>query len=395
MRSCHTVVKQSIVAGVVAMGIIVSLAFDRAPENRASAMPNFAQALGVDCKFCHTQVPQLNSYGRYVQRSMYSALDPKQVNRAVPFWVGQYVYYDSQDPNLPHQIQAGNTELNFDGDIGAQGNETFRYQQWIWQANQPGGVDNLWASYNEILNRDGHVVVGKQFPVGPSAFSQWADISGFAIPSITVGEHPYLLSSNQWGAKFSYAPAKGVAEVGYFYNTSDLGGATTFNPYNADGSTNEKSIQYHVAYAPANRPYAVGVYGDSGTFPLVEGGIDRFGASGAYAQADPTKHLPGAFLLYQFGNDGNSGGGIPAHSNGYAAEVYYQPFRHWETLVGVRREMTNDGLGNISNGTLVDVNLRILKYLHATGEAGMASGSIPAWRFQVFYTTPVFGLVRQ
>ena len=218
---------------------------------------------------------------------------------------------------------------------------------------------------------------------------------GLRDPSITVGEHPYLLASNQWGRSSPTHRPKGVAEVGYFFNTGDLGGATTFNPYNADGSSNEKALQYHVAYAPANRPYAVGVYGDTGTFPLVEGGIDHFGATGGYAQPIRPNISRARSCSINSATTGIPAGEFRRTATATRLRCTSSPFRRWETLIGVRREMTNDGLGNLSNGTLVDVNMRITKYLHATGEAGMASGSIPAWRFQVFYTTPVFGLVRQ
>ncbi|HTX60362.1 MAG TPA: hypothetical protein VMH02_11910, partial [Verrucomicrobiae bacterium] len=43
----------------------------------AEAMPVFAQAYGVKCNVCHTQVPALNTYGRYIQRTGYAAMDPK------------------------------------------------------------------------------------------------------------------------------------------------------------------------------------------------------------------------------------------------------------------------------------------------------------------------------
>ncbi|MBV9438853.1 MAG: hypothetical protein JOZ24_02555, partial [Candidatus Eremiobacteraeota bacterium] len=33
----------------------------------ADALPTFAQAYGVDCSACHTSIPALNAYGRYVQ----------------------------------------------------------------------------------------------------------------------------------------------------------------------------------------------------------------------------------------------------------------------------------------------------------------------------------------
>ena len=53
---------------------------------KAHAMPNFAQAYGVQCSVCHTQVPALNAYGRYIQRVGYAALDPHVLKREYPIW---------------------------------------------------------------------------------------------------------------------------------------------------------------------------------------------------------------------------------------------------------------------------------------------------------------------
>jgi len=54
-----------------------------------SAMPNFAQAYGMDCQVCHSIVPALNAYGRYVQRTGYASLDPKTIERADPIGSGR------------------------------------------------------------------------------------------------------------------------------------------------------------------------------------------------------------------------------------------------------------------------------------------------------------------
>ncbi len=42
----------------------------------AQAMPNFAQAYGIPCSYCHIQIPALNAYGRWVQRTGYAGLNP-------------------------------------------------------------------------------------------------------------------------------------------------------------------------------------------------------------------------------------------------------------------------------------------------------------------------------
>jgi hypothetical protein len=43
-------------------------------RERADATPVFAQAYGLQCTACHTQMPMLNAFGRYIQRTGYAAL---------------------------------------------------------------------------------------------------------------------------------------------------------------------------------------------------------------------------------------------------------------------------------------------------------------------------------
>jgi hypothetical protein len=43
-------------------------------RERSAATPVFAQAYGLGCTACHTQMPTLNAFGRYIQRSGYSPL---------------------------------------------------------------------------------------------------------------------------------------------------------------------------------------------------------------------------------------------------------------------------------------------------------------------------------
>ena len=54
---------------------------------RAMATPVFAQAYGLSCSACHTQMPMLNAFGRYIQRTGYAALNPKTLSHAVPIFL--------------------------------------------------------------------------------------------------------------------------------------------------------------------------------------------------------------------------------------------------------------------------------------------------------------------
>jgi hypothetical protein len=168
----------------------------------SQAMPPFAQAYGMNCEVCHTAVPALNAYGRYVQRTGYASLDPATIHRANPIWLGETLFYDSQDAAMPHKIQTGNLAIHAAGYIGKDW--TFHGHQWITQANQSGGTDTLWLTYNNLFHRDGHLFVGKILDAVPSPYSQWSELSGFATLSVASGEHAWQFGANRWGAKFSY-----------------------------------------------------------------------------------------------------------------------------------------------------------------------------------------------
>lgn len=70
------------------------------------------------------------------------------------------------------------------------------------------------------------------------------------------------LANNRWGVKLGWTNAYVTADAGLFGAQTDLGSATDFS------SDTDKSLQWHVAYAPFDRPLQVGLYGNVGTSPL-------------------------------------------------------------------------------------------------------------------------------
>lgn len=348
----------------------------------AEAMPVFAEAYGYDCQKCHIQVPALNSYGRYVQRTMYAALDRKTLAALPPVWVGEAAFSDTQAAVEPHKLQLGNLAVHASGYVAAD--VTAHLQQWLVQSGQPGGLDTSWISYDRIFGRNTHLALGKMPPPGPSFLSQWMDLAPFAVPQLTVGEHTQGFASNRWGAKLGYADQSLMADVGWFASSADLNGATDFS------AGNDKTLQWHAAYAPLDRPIQVGAYGNQGTFPLSSGGIDRYGATGIYLQVDQTHHAPGMLLLHQRGWDGRGGSDVgAAASSGTSLELFWQPLRHYEALLSAREEISNDGLGTIAHTGNIDVNLRVARFVHATLEHYLQSGAGPGLRYQVWWTTPL------
>jgi len=150
------------------------------------AMPPFAQAYGENCETCHTAVPALNAYGRYVQRTGYASLDPGTIHRAIPIWIGENPTYDSM--GSPKTV-AGNFAIHAVGYIGDDW--TFHAQEWLVNNNQGGFADTLWVTYNNLFHRDGHLFLGKIQAPAPSPYSQWFELNGFATTGMTSGEHAW------------------------------------------------------------------------------------------------------------------------------------------------------------------------------------------------------------
>jgi len=360
--------------------VAVAAAIFAATGSTASAMPNFAQALGVKCSLCHTQVPALNAYGRYVQRTGYSALDPHTLRKEYPLWIDASASYTEQTPNAA-VWQGGNVALHVDGAVA--NDWTYHVQQWLVQGNEPGGTDTMWVAYNNLFNHSGHLFYGKvQSPV-PSPYSQWMDLTSFAAPEMTVGEHTYDLDANRWGTKFAYIKKSLDAEVAYLTDGNDIYG---FNDYTND---TEKTLQWKLAYANPTKPLEIGYFGSRGSFPLPEGGYDQFYSNSFYVQRDPGKnHIPGVLATYQMSFDGNPGAGAPpSASNGGSIELF-EPIGP-NGMFSAAEQWTNDGMGNqVRFGTL-DASYHVMRFVNLYAEEVIGQQQKPTWNGLIWFALPV------
>ena len=365
------------------------VAINHAP---AVAMPTFGEAYGVACSQCHTAVPALNSYGRYVQRSQYAYLDSAVLKKALPLWVGYQTNYDSQGsaPDT-HKTIFGNVAVHAVGVVSD--NWSYHVQQWLKNDNQGGGLDTAWVSYNGLFRHHGYLELGKLEVPAPSPYGMWLEIAPFNTPEVTVGEHAYQLDANRWGAKAGYLHGSLSAEAAYVGSDADLNGASEFVPGNG------KALQYRVAFMKPKNPVEVGVYGTTGTFPISDGLTDRYSALAGYFQRDPLHGVPGVFFVYQTTHDSYpiAGATAPANGRGYTLDIY-QPIFKDKVVVGFRREMTDDGLGTISHYGNVDLTVQIAKYLRLYTEASLSGANAgngvdrigtPAWRVFVWWTMPL------
>jgi hypothetical protein len=376
-------------ATVLIVGAACAVAAVLESVRPTQAMPPFAQAYGINCEVCHSNIPALNAYGRYVQRTGYASLDASVMHGVNPLWVQEAITQDTQQADFPNKVLVGNLNIQAAGYIGSD--VTVHAQQWIVSGNQPGFTDTLWLTYNNLLHRDAHLYVGKLEDPAPSPFSMWFELSGFNPPSMTVGEHAYELASNRWGTKLGYVRPGYIVEAGWLGPGGDLNTAFDFT------TPTDKTFQYRAAYTRADKPLEAGVYGAAGSWPLSDGTFDHYTSVAPYVEIDPQHGWPGLFALYQWNNDPNAGPGFgPAHSFGYSIDVY-KPFMDSKIMLGARYETTNDGLGTQTNFGYVDLGVMLSRHVYGSGanalmlngEVNMATGATPGWRTQLLYNTTI------
>ncbi len=360
------------------------------------AMPPFAQAYGLQCSACHTMVPLLNAYGRYVQRTGYASLDRQVLKRAQPVWLGEAVTYDSTlgaGTGTP-RYSFGNFAIHAVGYLAPD--ITFHAQQFIVDGDQSGGLDTLWVTYNNLFHRDGHLFVGKILNPAPSAYGQTSDIDGPAASATLVGEHDWGSTyDNRWGTRLAYVHKALDAEAGYYLSNFDLNGATAFG-------AGDKTFEWKLAYALATRPYEFGIFGSAGSIP-VSTGLDRYSSVAGYAQIDPSPNgRPGLLAVYQSQRDDNPGldpDGNPlltTNSRGSSFEIF-EPVLHGNLVLSYRHDFNGIGSG-FSNGNSLNAAFNVpgFNYLHGYLEANVGGSSAlsdasggPTWKGILWLTLPI------
>jgi len=422
MRNPRIVFLSSLVAFALA------LAFS---PQRALALPTFAQAYHIDCSACHTMVPMLNAYGRYVQTSAFGALDPDTMKKVLPVVIRESVSYRSTGKLQASVPGEKWTELNLSANVVGVLTKylSYRLEQSFYSNNNGGGsTSHFWVAYNQLLAGDGHLVVGKFDMPAPPAMSYWADVSGFSSRSIGVGQHGYALSGSRWGVMLNYLPQNYKkqpykVQAAYVGNSPPMYDSSLVwnmsNPYAPNQKGSDKAFQYKVAWARPDRPIEAGIYGSQGTYILNTGylnPIDSYSVIGAYAQRDPVKLMPGLMAFYQVTNDSNVGPGAAknllvqgARSWAYAVEVDESLFNGLVWL-GIRPVEYTSGLQASKSGydvlgtatphygvfDIVWRNPKLSPYLFIGAESAVANASNatygqPAWRVSIKWASPIAG----
>jgi hypothetical protein len=297
---------------------VIALLLVLVVRERAMATPVFAQAYGLSCTACHTQMPILNAFGRYVQRTGYAALSPQALKHALPlFPIDNGTTYTHQS-DKPSRITGpfDLTELQADSALGP--NLTYKIEQVMLASGHAGFLDQGWLTYHNILHRDGHLFVGKLSAINldeygaPIMLADVSDAGQSRIPFVAVGVHNYFADYGfgRWGAKFNYVQGKTLVQVAYLANPSGSGSFGDAYDFSRAGDT---TFEWRTAYADPAKPYEVGISGKSGAFgftgsELALGNhVDNYNVFAPYIVKDPRPGSPGFRFEYSFATDSDPG----------------------------------------------------------------------------------------
>lgn len=352
-------------AGVSVVALLLVLVV----RERAMATPVFAQAYGLACTACHTQMPMLNAFGRYIQRTGYGALNRKTLQHAVPvflFDIGTGYAHQSGDSSTDKITGPFHTTL-LQANSYLAPDVTYKIEQFLVVGGNAGFLEQGWVAYHNFFNHNGHLFLGKipgvdldEFGAGVLDEVTSADRS---LPDVAVGVHDYGLDlgGGRWGAKFNFVRGKTFVEVAYLGNPTYAGSFADAYDYSQGAN---KSVQWRVAYADPAKPYEVGVFGETGALGFSGTALlpglhnDNYNVVTPYISKDPRPGSPGFRLEYATASDSNPGYITPSAGANFAQPAgattsswilgsAYQMVLHDHGMLNVTYYHTNQALSQI------------------------------------------------
>lgn len=416
-------------SGLVAFAVsVVAAAVMFAGADRASATPVFAQAYGLGCTACHTQMPMLNAFGRYVQRTGYAALNPKTLKHAVPvflFDVGTGYTHQSENPASDHVTgPLHSTLLQANGALSPD--VTYKIEQFMVVGGQAGFLEQGWFAFHNIFDHSGHLFVGKIAGInldeyGAAVLDEVNDAGQVRTPNVAVGVHNYALDyvAGRWGAKYNYVRGKTLVQVAYLGNPSGLGSFADAYDFSR---ASDKSLQWRVAYADPAKPYEIGVFGESGSLgytgaALAPGAhVDNYTVVAPYLNKDPRPGSPGFRFEYAAATDSNPGYVLPsagsgplqqagAQSSSWMIGSVYQMVLHDHGMVNLSYYHTNQALSETGFTGLVQTtgaatgggpgfSYAINPYTRIYTQINLAQNQRPAFSVVVWFTPPLWSRLK-
>ncbi len=373
-----------------ALAVASALAGIALTARPAAAIPVFANGQGgVSCEMCHSSVPALNAYGRYILATNFArVLDAHAQmlqNKRLPVAVLASANRSSvPNPSFGTKIYAAVVDLLSAGYIGPK--VTYYASVPIEEGGFPApAVDQLWVAYDGLAGGNGSLQVGK-FPTPFFApwVSQTMTLSGYGLAALPVGLNSVGVGDNRWGISYTQIGGKGlIANVAYMTNTGpeeeaydediDAGG---------EGTAWVGSVQY---LWPASR-WSGGVTILRGSYPLPSGASDQFTRNGALLSYGFPKGSLMVMGLQGYDSNPNDGATPPSTSHGLSFETMYGPVL-WLNL-DLRYDTTNDGLGTLSRNYVMDASFNVRPNIVFTVEDVASVGGTPVFNYQLLWSGP-------
>jgi hypothetical protein len=414
----HRVACLALVAALVAF----------AGRERATATPVFAQAYGLACTACHTQVPVLNAFGRYIQRTGYAALSPEALKHALPVFLFDtgttYTHQSGQSTRITGPLDR--TILQANSALGPD--VTYKIEQAVANDGQAGFLDQGWVAYHNVLHHEGHLFIGKLAAInleefgGPDILADVNDAGQSQVPGVAVGVHNYAADYElgRWGAKFNFVRGKTLVQIAYLGNPSGTGSFGDAYDFSRAADT---SFQWRVAYADPAKPYEVGVFGETGTFGFTGSAlapgvhVDDYTVVAPYISKDPRPGSPGFRLEYSTATDSTPGYLTPtttmttplqpagATTSSWMIGSVYQMVLHDHGVASLTYYHTNQTLSETGFTGLVHsigpatgggpaFSYAINPYTRIYTAVYVAHDQRPAFAFTMWFTPPLWGRLK-
>ncbi len=351
----------------------------------ALAIPVFANGQGgVSCSLCHTTVPQLNRYGRYVLMTNFSRGLNKHLqmmqNRSMPVALEMTANASSQPAPMLPRVYSALVQFLSGGYLGSD--VSYFASVPVETSGFPAdAVDQVWAAYNGFSHGNGSLQIGK-FPTPMFApwISQTLSLSGYALGALPVGLNGAATADNRWGASYTQ-----TMHLGLIGNVSYLGGTGPIErafDTAGEGTAWTGSLQY---LSPESR-WSGGVAALIGSNPMPSGINDRYAREMALASYGADRYEITA--MGSIGQDGSPNGEASptAHSSGISLETIYGvlPWLHLDA----RYEHTDDGLGTATTNYISDVAFSLRPNVIVTVENDSSVGKKATLNYQVLWAGP-------
>ena len=353
----------------------------------AAAVPLFANGQGgANCALCHTVVPQLNGYGRYVLMTNFSRglnrhLQMMQ-NRSLPIALEATANASHPSPVGLPKLSSSLVQWISAGFLG----KDFSYFATVPMVSggfPSSSVDQLWIADNTLDGGNGSLQVGRfATPVFAPWISQSLSLSGYGIASMQVGSNAATLADNRWGASYTQVGAGGlIGNIAYLAGNGPIENAFATG---VEGNAWSASLQF----LSPEKHWSGGLATLFGSILNSGGAIDRYSRESALASYDI-----GRFNFLAIGTIGHDTLPLPlstesSTSKAYSLETVYaaRPWLHLDT----RYERINDGLGSTTTNYIFDAALNLRPNIVLTVEDLAGAGVTPITQYQLLWAGPWF-----